>query len=455
MIRTELSDRRYLPQKMFVSKYIIILSCILISLGFAPLLNIGVYGLSPSFSNQEISNRLLNWIDINKQTTTSIGNPSTDISRVTYLSDGRILNATLWLSAPIRISNDTSIMSYGMLIDADSNQKTGLQGIDYQLEVRWQNGTWTKILTQWSSAGQARILDMERNYTGFFGKQQPYVLLTVNLASLNYPLRYNVIYYTQEKSRDGSRWIEDFTNWVHIPTPEFTISTLPSSTALRPGEEKSVEVQIKSLTDRNSQVLLFTDSPEGIGTSIIPKEISVPGFGIATSVLQLKASENATPQSHILHIIANQTFPPTSFFESRSSGISYLTIPPSLKSENTTRGSDLSLIILPPLTATERFLSFYSAWISSSVGTTLAGIGIIYFGLRFGFTKFSRTLNRYKRRIDSVYNSSYNNKEECLRLFREIKMEIAEIFDKGKIRHKDYEKLNKKISQYINEVSNL
>ena len=47
-----------------------------------------------------------------------------------------------------------------MFIDADMDNKTGIEGIDYKVEIHWHNetGTWTKVLEQWSSSGQIRAL---------------------------------------------------------------------------------------------------------------------------------------------------------------------------------------------------------------------------------------------------------------------------------------------------------
>ena len=53
---------------------------------------------------------------------------------VNYISDGKILNATIWLasgfensSAPV-YNQPFRKISYGMLIDADYNTKTGYNG---------------------------------------------------------------------------------------------------------------------------------------------------------------------------------------------------------------------------------------------------------------------------------------------------------------------------------------
>jgi hypothetical protein len=102
----------------------------------------------------------------------------------------------------------------------------------------------------------------------------------------------------------------------------------------------------------------------------------------------------------------------------------------------------------------------------------------------------SRVFMRYKKRIDAVYNGSYDTEEECLRRLNETRMEIYEIFHRRydeeamemkEIRYRrnllllflailslgiwvfikpnvykdrEFGVLNKKISTYIKKVSN-
>jgi len=63
---------------------------------------------------------------------------SSDIQRVTYFSDGKTLNATLWLGGSIKqipSRYGASTVVYGMLIDSDNNPATGKYGVDYQKEL--------------------------------------------------------------------------------------------------------------------------------------------------------------------------------------------------------------------------------------------------------------------------------------------------------------------------------
>ena len=126
---------------------------------------------------------------------------STDIQKITYFSNGTILNATLWLGGGFKEKPSTNesnpVVVYGMLIDADSNQETGKEGVDYQVEIQWSNKTrtWNKIIIEYISPVHNRTLDTEENYTGFFKNGERYVSLYVNLADIIYPTGYRALFY--------------------------------------------------------------------------------------------------------------------------------------------------------------------------------------------------------------------------------------------------------------------
>ena len=105
---------------------------------------------SKSFGRQEVKDGIYDWIDLQTGLDTK-GASFIDIDSINYFSDGRFLNSTLWLRSLDALSINNGMPTsqsiyYGMLIDADSNNNTGFQGIDYQVEVKWSNktNTWTR-----------------------------------------------------------------------------------------------------------------------------------------------------------------------------------------------------------------------------------------------------------------------------------------------------------------------
>src|SRR5918995_2987474 len=94
--------------------------------------NSEVASRSPHLPQQEIIDPRLDWIDLTNNNLTTQGDRSTDIESVDYSSDGKTLNATLWLYFPFKAnhSSPNEEVSYGMLIDTDFDRTTGYAGID-------------------------------------------------------------------------------------------------------------------------------------------------------------------------------------------------------------------------------------------------------------------------------------------------------------------------------------
>ncbi|MDQ4055785.1 MAG: hypothetical protein M3156_00035, partial [Thermoproteota archaeon] len=92
---------------------------------------------------------------------------STDIQKVTYFSNGTVLTATLWLASgflekPSANGSNVAVI-YGILIDADYNQETGKEGVDYQIELQCSNETktCTKGIIEYSSPVHSRTIDIQ------------------------------------------------------------------------------------------------------------------------------------------------------------------------------------------------------------------------------------------------------------------------------------------------------
>ena len=144
---------------------------ILIAISSIPLPILNVLADSPSFSRQEVGDDEHDGININgdagTQSIDDYKDPldnSTDILKITYLSDAKNLNASLWLGGNFSenpASKGARAVVYGMLLDIDSNPKTGFQGVDYQLEVQWMNTSkiWNMFLGEYPSVDDASLKD--------------------------------------------------------------------------------------------------------------------------------------------------------------------------------------------------------------------------------------------------------------------------------------------------------
>jgi len=223
------------------------------------------FGVSPSFELQELINENHNWVQTYGNSELHLRSNYTDILAVDYISDGKTLNATFWLASGLKNSSAAIFnqpdrkVSYGMLIDADSNTKTGYNGADYDLYVESTAGKISGYLYHLSSTGGYRLIGSKINYT------QPVVdasvllgsvNLSLDLGSINHPSDYNLLFYTAESYKSNE--VRQFTSWVNIPPPTLQITTSPSNITIRQGEEQLVPARIKSTTGFSNDVINLT-----------------------------------------------------------------------------------------------------------------------------------------------------------------------------------------------------
>jgi hypothetical protein len=325
-----------------------------------------VFAISPSFAIQEITDPPNDWVNMTTKQHTQNSDPSTDILSVNYFSDGKFLNATLWLTFPFK---DRPIkyaeVNYGMLIDADFNPSTGYDGIDYQLQVGWNNQTktWDKTLSEWGTNGQIRTLDIKHNYTGFFEKQGKFVELSLNLNSILNPNKYKVTFYAEVKK--GDNIMTDFTRWVAIPPLKLFISTMPPSLTLTKGDTKTIEVRINSTEGYEPLVFLNAEDRTGNIKANFQRDfnkvpVPIPSYGIATIPLTISASKDAMVAPHTIVISGNSTFPPAELFGLEHSGSSS-PIPESEKrSANIATHSTMAVMVQEPLSLIDVFSDLWT-----------------------------------------------------------------------------------------------
>ena len=148
---------------------------------------------SPIFPNHEILDPKVDWIDLKTRNFTRGGDCSTDIESVDYYSNGNTLNATLWLYFPFKVqprSSDENV-NYGMYIDSDFDETTGFGGIDYKVEIGWNNQSkqWTKVLEKWSHFGESVVLSNQSIPYTSFSKEEPIMFNYQQTLTLCFPLK--------------------------------------------------------------------------------------------------------------------------------------------------------------------------------------------------------------------------------------------------------------------------
>ena len=368
---------------MFIMHSCIFLVLILIA--HNPLNDHNVFAESPSFSIQEINSGIHNGIQIDglthaqtKPDYKGLLDSSSDIQRVTYFSDGKTLNATMWLGGGVKQNPSlygASAAVYGELIDADNNPSTGKYGVDYQQEIQWSNKTnsWNRLFVQYSSPTNFRPLDTEKNYSGFFKNNQTYVLLPLNLKSITSPERFRVLYYAILIYNE-SRILLDLTPWIDIPPSQYTFSTTPDPILITQGQQKDVGVQLRSSSGILPKLVDFTpyQNYSSINVKFNPDKLDVASIGVAPLPLRLEASSNAQIGKYTIPILLNMST--GSIFPSKFIQLGDLNVSIPTQGFLSTKGN-LSISVVEPPNFDQRVKDFWSVYGSlvSLVGAGFAG----------------------------------------------------------------------------------
>jgi hypothetical protein len=225
-----------------------------------------VFAISaPQFSREEINSGIRDGIQISEylpiQMPTDYKSPldlTTDIQKVTYYSDGKNLNAILWLgnktiTDPAKFG--TVVLLYGALFDIDNNYGTGKLGVDFQHEIQWNNYSkeWNNFIIEQPSENYFRTVFSQENYTGIQDNVN-FVLMSQDLTHLTLPEHFKVLYYSIA-IYNNTKTTVDMTNWIDIPPPVYTFSTIPDTIVLSPGEQKDIGIQLESSHGINPEVI--------------------------------------------------------------------------------------------------------------------------------------------------------------------------------------------------------
>jgi hypothetical protein len=408
-------------ESVFSFKLLLVLSLILsmtISYTLMPIAN--VQADSPSFSRQEVGDDERDGININGLAGAQrvddykdMLDNSTDILKITYLSDAKNLNASLWLGGNFTkdpAAKGAQAMVYGMLVDVDSNPRTGFQGVDYQLEVQWTNSSkiWNMFLGEYPSVDDAslkdpadylKILDIKENYTDFFVDNKPYVTLSLPLEEVAFPSEFKAMYYGIV-IYNSSNMVVDLGSWIDIPPADLAISTLPNPVVIRQGEQRNVAVQLKSNDRFVSNVASFSPienySKIDVQLSSSMNELdgssaggdddsasSLPDMGPTTFII--KVSSDAEIGEYTIPILVNMSTGST--FPSEFLRISNFSFSVPTKG-NILRVANMTITVMEPVTAQEQIKEFWGAYGGI---ISLAGAG-------FGGGMASYVLDRVKNR---------------------------------------------------------
>jgi hypothetical protein len=133
--------------------------------------------------------------------------------------------------------------------------------------------------------------------------------LFLNLETIGFPEHYSVefaAFYSGPKNNGEDYGIQDFSDYVSIPPPKFTISTEPKTVLIRPNEEKQVQLQINGTSTLASSISLKSlEEDKGIGLTLHPNKISVASSGFSQSLIKIKVEGNLPSQTYVIPLCIN------------------------------------------------------------------------------------------------------------------------------------------------------
>jgi hypothetical protein len=358
--------------------------------------------LSPSFPMQELTD----FHNLTSRTTNTTGTSFPDIQIVDYVSDGKFLNATLWLSPSITVSNFATGITYGMLIDADSNNATGYHGIDYILSMRLQGNMWNMRIFQISRLGTILPVQTVPNDTDPLLGFTNLIHLSLDLSKINYPSNYRVMFYAVKEQLIGKTGtftaVHDFTNLVDIPRPNFSLTT-SNPVELRPGDSTSIQVLLGSSTGDNLEVSNFN-----VNHDIRSGGIYVSPTNAGASSFNIRVPSHTVPGLYSIPIVANIVRNSTPPFDpilfQAYPGVS------DVKGVIISKPLFLNIKVLSPLTFSQQFKDFwetFGSFISVLIGGFTAGSAALVFD-RLRQRQKTKRDQRRGRRHESVHHEQHH-----------------------------------------------
>ena len=335
-----------------------------------------------------------------------------DVQRVAFFEKINQLNSTMWVGDNLLSSNDInniSSIAYGILIDGDRDSSTGKEGVDYQLELQWINSTsslnlqnWNKLLLEYSSLGQYKIIDLRQNYTGypsFEGKNNNYVVFSLDMGKISVSPAYRMMFYNLVSYNDGTIGI-DLTNWINIPDDAFTISTSPEEITLRKGETKTIGLQILSSSGKISAITDLSDLENytSLNVELINQNDNLTNSTIGGSTTEpvqigISAPEDAKIGIHTIPVTANISFGsnfPSNFIEFQNKYPIFI----DTKGYEIKNGN-FTVNVIEPLTFQEELKNFWSAY-GSMITLIMAGFAGGLSTLFFEYIKERKNKNKNK-----------------------------------------------------------
>jgi hypothetical protein len=324
---------------------------------------------------EQLNNLIQNFTRLSTSTT------FIDMTSISYYSSGDTIYATVWLNGSLDHFNNTlniDKVSYGMLIDADSNSKTGLEGIDYLVDV--QNNTssgWGILLSEWSSTeNHAEVETADTTPQTSFASNE-YVHFALDLDKISTPSKYKIMFYAIGTYPAGR--ILDFTNWIDIPPEEYHFVTFPNDPALvRQGEERDITAQLRSTTSFVPQVSSFAPilNESNLNIKFVGNGENDAPYGLEPAPFRVSVPSQIPLGTYSIPMLAN--IPTETTFPKAFSFIDLASLVPS--QGHSVARAVMTLNVMAPLTFSEWFAEgwkIYGDFIGFVGGGFAAGLSAL------------------------------------------------------------------------------
>jgi hypothetical protein len=173
---------------------------------------------------------------------------------------------------------------------------------DYVSSIHWdQPDNWTRVLklvsphelnqTPNQKTLANRGIDMRVQSPG-----NQSLDMYLNLSTLGHPSSFTVLssfngeFETNYKGNIVRCRVIDITGWVQLPPPQIILTLNPNSLKLVTGEEKSIQLQVNSSTDLNSNITLIPKPIENVNVTISPNRLYLAPHEVSTSTVHLKST---------------------------------------------------------------------------------------------------------------------------------------------------------------------
>jgi len=198
--------------------------------------------------------------------------------------------------------------------------------VDYRLVIFWdgQAKKWTgelqeppPIESSSTKSSSSKVLYSRPNILNF-GVNRSYFDFSVNLSAIETPKTYDVLSGVESRFALDDKIqcsISDITNFVELPPPKISLSALPSSINMKPGDHKTLEIRANSSSHLPTQISLTPRPTPGMQLNLSSNIIDIPPLGTSSSTLHVKAndsilgnSKNPTYDTPIV-VFGTATFP--------------------------------------------------------------------------------------------------------------------------------------------------